>query len=161
MALAILNTMVPRLWLYLSCWWNEVSFSSTRITFDGVQRWMNVNQLSMEFKTTVHSNNDVMSGLLLTKHDRAKYHAEWRLRQTSVNRLYIHQGQKSKPSAYWFMSKLAWIWYMSHSGFAREFDLCKENHFFLVTLGNPHHFAIDWVEFNILLARQWLYKTPK
>ncbi len=34
MALGVLNAMVPRLWLYLRYWWNEVDFSSATITFD-------------------------------------------------------------------------------------------------------------------------------
>ncbi len=34
MALGILNTMVPHLWLYLIYWWTEVYFSPTRTTFD-------------------------------------------------------------------------------------------------------------------------------
>ena len=34
MVLGVLNAMVPRLWLYLRYWWNEVYFSSATITFD-------------------------------------------------------------------------------------------------------------------------------
>ncbi len=36
MAPGVLNTIVhvPHLWLYLKYWWNEVDFSSARITFD-------------------------------------------------------------------------------------------------------------------------------
>ncbi len=33
MALGVLNAMVPLLWWYLKYWWNEIEFSSTRITF--------------------------------------------------------------------------------------------------------------------------------
>ena len=36
MALGVLNTMITHVWQYLRYWWNEVNFSSARITFDRV-----------------------------------------------------------------------------------------------------------------------------